>query len=128
MGTEYTVTPEEFYSVKLAKSSSVKKTKLKGIALVNEPDIKYYAKKFKCPNCNEKHFAKVLNTNDLFEQNKSVNIKVAIKWIVNMFIGGILIIFLTNIPLSFAKKRLDKAEQMKEEMYNSIKEQYGIGS
>lgn len=79
--------------------------------MVNEPDVKYYAKKLKCSNCNEKHFAKILNTNDLFEQNKSVTIKVAIKWLVNMFIGGILIIFLTNIPLLFAKKqRLDKAE------------------
>ena len=58
-GTEYTVNAAEFTKTAMAKSVSVTKTKFVNGALINQPHYKYYAKKFYCPVCGKRRYARV---------------------------------------------------------------------
>ncbi len=126
-GSEYSVSSEEFYNTYFSKTKSVNKTKIKGMALVNEPEYLSVSKKFNCPHCKTKCFAQIINPMQIFQENKSIVMQHGIKCLIKMAIGGLIIIIIMSIPISIAEKiRLNKVEQMKQERYENFKKDYGL--
>ena len=126
-GAEYQVSAREFASSHFAKYISVTKTRRKGIALAEEPKIKYYAKKFHCPACGEKCYARVLNTQDLVGAGREAGIKAGVKWLLLMVIGGGLIGSVMQIPISVVRQaNVRKVNEMKEQRYQELKEKYDL--
>ena len=126
-GTVYEVSPKEFTNSYMVKSQSVTKTKRKGIAFINKPVYKYYAKKFYCPHCKKKMYAQVLNINEINVQMQAPSMKIGIRWLILMFVGGLVIMAAMSIPMHFANKyREHKVENMKRQYYEELKDRYGL--
>lgn len=125
--TEYDVTPEEFTQSNFAKYRSFTKTKIKGIALVNRPNYRYFAKKFYCPHCGKKRYAQVLNINEINDLMTVPSIVSGIKWLAVMAIGGAVIIAIMSIPLHFAKEqRLEHVRDLEQKQYEDFIERYDV--
>lgn len=109
------------------KQKSITKTKLKGGMLINQPKYLSYQKKLYCPNCNEKHFFEVLNINEITKQTTPQTIKIALKGLVAMFIGGIVILIITSIPLNIMNQnRKEEIKQLKQQQYEEFRQNYDI--
>ena len=126
-GTEYEVSAEEFTKSYMSKYRSVTRTKIQGGASVNRPQYSYYAKKFQCPCCGKKRYAQVLNINELNQMITGPVLRVGIRWLILMGIGGVLILAVASIPLHFADQaREQRVEELREQQYEGFKERYGL--
>ncbi|WP_143803138.1 hypothetical protein [Olsenella sp. An270] len=63
-GHEFELSPREFARSGMRRSRSTTRTRVKGVALVNEPHYHYVAKRFVCPACAEKTWCENLNANE----------------------------------------------------------------
>ena len=97
---QYQVQPAEFNKSPIAKSRSVTKTKIQGGALVNRPTYHYFAKKFYCPYCKKRVYGEVLNIKELQDAALPGTMSAALRWLLIMFCGGILILCVFGIPLA----------------------------
>lgn len=126
-GTEYEVKAEEFTKSYVSKYKSVTKTKMQGGVFINRPQYKYYAKKFQCPGCGKKRYAQVLNINEINNMMTGPVLRAGVRWLIMMFIGGVLILAAASIPLHFADQaREQKVEELREQQYEEFKERYGL--
>ena len=124
-GTEYTVNAAEFTKTAMAKSISVTKTKFVNGTLINQPHYKYYAKKFYCPVCGKRRYARVLNINDINQAMKKPMLQSGIRWLILMMTGGLLILAATGIPMYFANKAaVRQVEELKQQQYEDFLEDY----
>ena len=126
-GTEYEVSSAEFTKSYTTKYRSVTRTKIKGGAFVNRPQYSYYAKKFQCPCCGKKRYARVLNINEINQMMTRPVLRVGVRWLILMGIGGVLILAAASIPLHFADRaREQRVEELREQQYEDFKERYGL--
>ena len=126
-GTEYEVSSAEFTKSYMSKYKSVTRTKIQGGAFINRPQYKYYAKKFQCPGCGKKRYAQVLNINEINNMMTGPVLRAGVRWLIMMFIGGVLILAAASIPLHFADQaREQKVEELREQQYEEFKERYGL--
>ncbi len=126
-GTEYEVSSEEFTKSYMTKYKSVTRTKIKGGAFVNRPQYSYYAKKFQCPCCGKKRYARVLNINEINRMMTRPVLRVGVRWLILMGIGGVLILAVASIPLHFAgQAREQRIEELREQQYEDFKQRYGL--
>ena len=63
-GHEFDLSPREFARSKFQRSRSTTRTRVKGVALVNESHYHYVAKRFDCPACGERTWCENLNANE----------------------------------------------------------------
>lgn len=122
---EYDVNTADFnksYRTKYVKST---KSEVSNGMIINVPHYSYYAKKLVCPCCNKKAYAKVLNIDEIQQKTRKPVAINCLKWMIVMFVGGMLIVMLTSIPMrladNYAKKQV---EDMKQEHYEEIKDKY----
>lgn len=126
-GMEYTAPAKDITKTYLSKSGSITKTKIKGPMLIDKPKYGYYAKKFFCPNCNKMEYAKVLNIDTLQEKIIKSTSKSYIKCFVMMIIGGLIILILTSIPITFLNKiKEDKIKDLKDKQYEQFLDDYNL--
>ena len=102
-GREYDVTAEEYAKPWFVKERSVTKTEVKGGALVNRPKYRYYGRRFECPYCKKKHYAQVLNCDEIFEKIRPLTVAVYIRWGIRMVLGGIVIMAITGIAMKICE-------------------------
>ena len=126
-GTEYEVSSTEFTKSYMSKYKSVTRTKMQGGAFINRPQYSYYAKKFQCPCCGKKRYAQVLNINEINQMMTRPVLRVGVRWLILMCIGGVLILAVASIPLHFANQaREQRVEELREQQYEDFKERYGL--
>ena len=126
-GAEYEVGASELMRVGLSKSVSVTKTRREGAALVDEPHYLRYSKKLPCPHCGRTTYAQVLNINEINNMMTGPVLRAGVRWLVMMFIGGVLILSAASIPLYFVDQaREQKVEELREQQYEDFKERYGV--
>ncbi|WP_428260593.1 hypothetical protein [Gallibacter sp. Marseille-QA0791] len=124
-GTEYEVSAAEFTESYASKSRTVTKTKLRGAALVNRPEYRYFAKKFYCPSCRRKRYAQVLNINEIQDVMLKPSLKAGARWLIIMCVGGIIILAVASIPMHFAEKAAQQqVEELKQQRYEEFVERY----
>ena len=100
---------------------------MKGGAFVNRPKYKYYAKKFQCPCCGKKRYAQVLNINEINQMMARPVLRAGVRWLILMFIGGMIILAAVSVPMHFADGARDqRIEKLKEQQYEDFKERYGL--
>lgn len=127
--TEYDVNAEEYTKRGMVKEFTVTQTQVKGIALDNSPNYRYYAKKFCCPNCGKKHYAQILNHVELLQKNRPIALNEGVKYFLAMIVGGMVIGAVMHIPITIAERvearqQEKRAEELREQMYQQIKEEY----
>lgn len=84
-----------------------------------------YAKKFDCPCCGKRRNAQVLNINEINRDMREKTLKAGLHWLLLMFIGGMLILVLAGIPISFLDRAARRqAEDMRQQRYEELKERY----
>lgn len=128
-GTVYDVSSAEFAHSLVVKSKRISRTQMKGPAIVAKHSILYYAKRFNCPTCGKRHYAQVLNLDEIQEKTHKTLVKTGMQGIAAMVIGGILIITLFQIPIHFANKEAQRrVEEMKQQQYEQFKQDYGLGN
>ena len=98
-GQEYTVTAEEYAKPWAVKETGVTRTKVRGAVFVNKPEYSYYGKRFECPYCKKKHFAQILNREEIFRETSRMAKPVYFRWGIRMFIGGIAVMAVTGIAM-----------------------------
>lgn len=124
-GTEYTVKAGDFNKGFMGRYRRVTRTKIHGAAFVNSPYYSYYAKKFDCPCCRKRRYAQVLNIHEINQDMRGKTLKAGLHWLILMFIGGMLILVLAAIPLSFLDRASRRqAEDMRQQRYEEWKERY----
>lgn len=126
-GAVYDVGPEEFAESHIIKSKTVTRTKLKGTALVNKPEYRYFAKKFRCPGCGRRAYGQVLNINEINDIMLAPSLKTGIRWLIMMAAGAVLIITVMSIPMYFADRYTEyQIEKLKQHQYEEFIEDYGL--
>ncbi len=81
------------------KQKSKTRTKIKHGAFVNAPKYQYYARKIYCPDCQKVRWCQVDNIEDARANNIGNSMKLVIKMFIRMFVGGMIILLLFQIPL-----------------------------
>jgi transcription elongation factor Elf1 len=123
--TRYDVSASEFARSSITKSRSVSKTKLKNGAFINRPYYQYFAKKFNCPVCGKKRYARVLNINEINDLMLKPSLNAGIHWLIIMFIGGVIIMAAASIPRHFTEKAAQqRVEELKEQQYQEFIQRY----
>lgn len=125
--TPYTVNAEDFMKSKFVKYKKVTRKMNEGN--VNKNHIHYisYGKRFDCPCCGKKRFARVENINELNQAATPVTTGLAFKCLAYMLIGGFVIILVFQIPLAVAKRdKQKKIDEMKQQMYEDTLEKSGL--
>lgn len=78
----------------MRKETSVTKTKIKGAAIVNEPEYGSYARKVFCPYCRSMEWADIHDANEIGEENRQAVRPYVIRLIVSLitisFVYGLL--------------------------------------
>ena len=124
-GTEYTVKAGDFNKGFMSRYRRVTRTEVHGTAFVNRPYYSYYAKKFDCPCCGKRRYAQVLNINEINRDMREKTLKAGLHWLLLMFIGGMLILVLTGIPISFLDRAARRqAGDMRQQRHEELKERY----
>lgn len=124
-GTQYHKRAADFVQGKLVKQKSVTKTRVEGATLVNQPDYLYFGKKFDCPCCHKRVFGQVLNIEEIQSQTMPIAKKNTMICLVSVFIGGVLIIGLTMIPMAYVKHlRAQEVQELKDKQQQEIREMY----
>lgn len=126
---EYDVNAQVFTKGGMVKEITVTKTQVKGVALDNSPNYRYYAKKFCCPNCGNKRYAQVLNHAELLQKNRPIALNEGVKYILAMVLGGMVIMTVMRIPITIAQKVEERqaekqVEELREQMYQQKREQF----
>lgn len=68
------------------KSTSVTKTKVKGVSMVNEPEYQSYARKVFCPYCQSMEWADIHDINEIGEENRQAVRPYLIRLIVSLIL------------------------------------------
>lgn len=126
-GKVYEVNARELIKYRSTKSTSVTKTQRKGIVFVNRPKYGYYAKKIDCPHCKRTTYAEVLNINELTDQLQQPFFMLGMRTIIQMAIGGFVIMLITSVPIHFINLQdKKKAEELERQYEEEIKDRYGF--
>lgn len=126
-GKIYEMNAGELTKYWTTKSSSVTKTKREGIALVNRPEYKYYAKKIDCPHCKRTTYAEVLDINQIADSLQKPLFTLGIRTLLQMAIGGFVIMLIVSIPMHFVRLQDKKrAEELERQQYEEVKDRYGL--
>lgn len=124
-GTLYDVNAAQLTESHMSKSVSTSKTQFKNGAFINRPHYRYFAKKFHCPCCGKKRYAQVLNINEINSQMLKPTLRAGVRWLIFMFVGGVLILAVSSIPMFFANRAAQqKADELRQERYEEFKERY----
>ena len=85
----------------LTKSRSVTRTRVRGGALVNEPEYGKFAKRARCPACGESAWVDIENVNELNAQLRSARLRCGVKWLAVMAAGGLVVMAARGIAGMF---------------------------
>lgn len=126
-GEAYEVNAAELTKYRTTKSKGTTKTELQGIALIRKPKYSYYAKKIDCPHCKRTTYVEVININELTEQLQQPLLTIGIRTLIQMAIGGLVILLIASIPIHFINlQNQKKVEEMERQYYEDIKDRYGF--
>ncbi len=127
-GTQYDVAAAEYAQMGISRTASKTRTKLKGVAMVNEPEYHYYAKRFYCPHCKNKCFGQVLNIGEIQSKSRGPFLQAGIQCLIMMVIGGMIVFAVSSVPMHFVEKAEQRRiEEMKQQYYEEVKDRYGFG-
>lgn len=126
-GREYEVTAADFAMSYGVKYKSVTRTRMRGIAAVNEPQFTYYAKKLYCPYCKRRKYAQIINLNEIQDTSVSSIVKAGKKWMAAMVAGGVLILdVMGGITSVVFKHNEEKTENIRQQRYVDLKQKYRL--
>lgn len=127
-GTEYRVSAKDFMRNQMVKSKSTTQTRMKCAAQMTERSYSYYAKKFDCPHCGKKCYARVQNIDEIQEEVRKGLGATLLRGIIAMIIGCMLITTVFQIPMHFADQAAEKrAFETRQEQYRQFRENEGMG-
>ena len=121
-GGTYELPAAEAERAGLVKSMGVTRFRQVGVARVEEPAYRSFAKKFDCPCCHQRAYGQVLNIMELQEATREGMARAGARWVAAMVIGGFIIMALGSIPLFFL--RANQAQRAQEQLRQSFAERY----
>ena len=114
-GAIFDVSPKEAMRITMTKTRSTTKVKRQGEFLVSQPEYSRFEKKFYCQNCEKKTYGHIYNLREMQKSMRVPITKEVLKGFARLVIGGLIILFLMQIPMHFAKQeREENVEQMKQ--------------
>ena len=115
-GAIFDVSPKEAMRITMTKTKSTTKVKRQGAVFVSQPEYSRFEKKFYCQNCEKKTYGHIYNLREMQKSMRVPITKEVLKGFARLIIGGLIILFLMQIPMYFAKQeREEKVEQMKQQ-------------
>lgn len=115
-GAIFDVSPKEAMRITMTKTRSITKVKRQGAVFVSRPEYSRFEKKFYCQNCEKKTYGHIYNLREMQKSMSAPITKEVLKGFARLVIGGLIILFLMQIPMHFAKQeREEKVEQMKQQ-------------
>ena len=121
-GGTYELPAAEAARAGLIKSMSVTRSRQAGVARVEEPTYRSFAKRFMCPCCHQNAYGQVLNIMELQEATREGMARAGARWVAAMVIGGFIIMALGSIPLFLLGT--NQAQRAQEQLRESFDERY----
>lgn len=100
---EYEVNLEEYSKSHFTKSITRTRTKIRGLVQDNSPEYDYQAKKFDCPYCQSREFARVTNINNIREARAPIVLMTYVKAFSPIIAGFFILAILHSILSSLIK-------------------------
>ena len=109
----------------VSKSRSVTKTRRRGAALVDEPRYQRFSKKVWCPHCGAQRWANIENVNELNERLRPELMRVGIRCLLVMAVGGFIILVAASVAMGFADRAAEaRVEEARQQQRDALMEHY----
>lgn len=98
-GCELDLAPREYARGKLTRHVSVTRTRRRVAALVDAPTYRYLAKRFRCPNCGEKRWFRLLNVKEAQDASRPIALRCFGGALVGLLAAGFVLSSLASLLL-----------------------------
>lgn len=124
-GARFDVDAAELARTFVSKSRSVTKTRRRGAAHVDEPRYRRFAKKVWCPHCGAQRWANIENVNELNERLRPELMRVGIRCLLVMAVGGFIILGAASVAMGFADRAAEaRVEEARQQQRDALMEHY----
>lgn len=124
-GARFDVDAAELARTFVSKSRSVTKTRCRGAALVDEPRYQRFSKKVWCPHCGAQRWASIENVNELNERLRPELMRVGIRCLLVMAVGGFIILGAASVAMGFADRAAEaRVEEARQQQRDALMEHY----
>jgi transcription elongation factor Elf1 len=97
-GMEYEVPVEEFLKRNFSRQRlGGTNVQMRGPVMISEEKVVSMSKKFDCPGCGRREWAKILNIDEYYDRYRNLDIRIVLKQLLFAFCGGAVLFFIFDV-------------------------------